>query len=578
MAEEKKQKSTFLQFILFIIMSLVAFVVQIVIVQFGPKLLELCGVDATKEFTAWIFGNYTMAAFISFLVGNVAAKVISYILNRKKTFGAVNNLVFSMTVYVIMCVALIIAETLIGEPLANAYKKLFASIPALVEWAPTLSMITYSIADFLIVFLMEKFVIMNDNLFKKSKDEAEVVDSVEPVVDSTEEAKEEVEEAPAAEETPVEETPAEEEVKEEAPVEEAPVEEVEETPVVEETVEEAPAAEEAPVEETPAEEEVKEEAPVEEAPVEEVEETPVVEETVEEAPAAEEAPVEETSAEEEVKEEAPVAEEPAKEVKEEPKAKKATAKASGKIDFDLGLDGYHFYILANNNQIMFESQGFASLDTLQNGLETFKKALDTGIASVYQDKNKNYRFIINKRYVGEGYKTRAQAEAAIESVKKFTANGKVLEYVEDPEKKAAYEAAKKGMKKAPKDFDWDKALAVPAKTSGKFTITELEDRGFFFSLAANNGQILYTSRFYSSADSAADAIITFKKAAYLGNFFIDNDKFGNFRYILKGGNGSIVYYGESYSSKDSAISSSESVKKFAASAKIIPFEVNKDEE
>lgn len=534
MAEEKKQKSTFLQFILFIVMSLVAFVVQIVIVQFGPELLELCGVDATKEFTAWIFGNYTMAAFISFLVGNVAAKVISYILNRKKTFGAVNNLVFSMTVYVIMCVALIIAETLIGEPLANAYKKLFASIPALVEWAPTLSMITYSIADFLIVFLMEKFVIMNDNLFKKSKDEAEVVDSVEPVVDSTEEAKEEVEEAPAAEETPVE--------------------------------------------ETPAEEEVKEEAPVEEAPVEEVEETPVVEETVEEAPAAEEAPVEETSAEEEVKEEAPVAEEPAKEVKEEPKAKKATAKASGKIDFDLGLDGYHFYILANNNQIMFESQGFASLDTLQNGLETFKKALDTGIASVYQDKNKNYRFIINKRYVGEGYKTRAQAEAAIESVKKFTANGKVLEYVEDPEKKAAYEAAKKGMKKAPKDFDWDKALAVPAKTSGKFTITELEDRGFFFSLAANNGQTLYTSRFYSSADSAADAIITFKKAAYLGNFFIDNDKFGNFRYILKGGNGSIVYYGESYSSKDSAISSSESVKKFAASAKIIPFEVNKDEE
>ena len=167
MAEEKKQKSTFLQFILFIIMSLVAFVVQIVIIQFGPKLLELCGVDATKKFTAWIFGNYTMAAFISFLVGNVAAKAISYILNRKKTFGAVNNLVFSMTVYVIMCVALIIAETLIGEPLANAYKKLFASIPALVEWAPTLSMITYSIADFLIVFLMEKFVIMNDNLFKK---------------------------------------------------------------------------------------------------------------------------------------------------------------------------------------------------------------------------------------------------------------------------------------------------------------------------------------------------------------------------------------------------------------------------
>ena len=135
MAEKKenKQKSTFVQFLLFIVMSLAAFAVQFAIVQFGPAGLKLCGVDDTLKMDFWIFKGYTLAAFISFLVANTLAKIISYILNRKKTFNAVNNLVFSMTVYVIMCVTLIIVETLIGEPLANAYANLFESKPVKVD-------------------------------------------------------------------------------------------------------------------------------------------------------------------------------------------------------------------------------------------------------------------------------------------------------------------------------------------------------------------------------------------------------------------------------------------------------------
>ena len=123
--------------------------------------------------------------------------------------------------------------------------------------------------------------------------------------------------------------------------------------------------------------------------------------------------------------------------------------------------------------------------------------------------------------------------------------------------------------------NWDEALAIPEKTLGKFTINYIEDRGYYFALLANNGQILFTSRFYASADSCEDAIVTFKKAAYLGNFFIDSDKFGNFRFILKGTN--TVYVGESYKSKDSAVSSSESVQKFAKSAKIIPYTATEEE-
>jgi uncharacterized protein YegP (UPF0339 family) len=601
----EKKKSTFLQFVLFIVMSLAAFVVQIVLVQFLPKLLVLCGVSESSTFTAWIFGQYTVPAFVGFAVGNVAAKVISYILNRKKTFGAVNNLAFSMTVYVIMCVVLIIAETLVGEPLAKAYANLFKNVPALVEWSSTLSMITYSIADFLIVFIMEKFVIMNDNLFKSKKEEdAEVEDSEadeEPVEDApaeeveesaqeadvvdeveaeeTEEAQEEAKEEVAEEttetevEAPVEETKVEEEVTEEAQEDEAEVNE--ETPVEEETK-----AEE--VEETPAEEESQEEAAEEttetevEAPIDEVKEEEKEEEAHVEAEAVE-VPEEKTEAQEEEVAEKPVVEAAPESKVEEAKAeevketKAPKQKAMGAIEFDLRVDGYHFSIYANNKQLMFESQGFASEDSVKSGFETFKNTiLDPKVfASVYQDKKGLWRFIIAKRYVGECYKTRPQAEKAIESVKKFTKLGTIVDYEFDQEKEDEYKAAKKKFNRGT-GVDWDTVLKV-GKTSGKFTITGREDRGFFFALYANNGQLLYGSRYYASEDTCSDAIVTFKKAAYLNNFFIDKDKFDNYRFVLRGANAGITYLGESYRTKDAAQSAAESVRKFALSAKIIPY-------
>ena len=222
---------------------------------------------------------------------------------------------------------------------------------------------------------------------------------------------------------------------------------------------------------------------------------------------------------------------------------------------------------------MYESQGFASLDTAKSGFDTFKAALEDADtpATVYQDKRGLWRFVINKRYVGEGYKTRAQAEAAIDSVKRDALLGTVAEFVEDPEEKKAYAAAKKNFNKGT-DVKWDEVLKAPAKTFGKFEITGHEGRGYFFTLYANNGQILYCSRYYASEDSCEDAITTFKKACYLNNFFIDKDKFGNWRFVLKGAGAGICYYGESYSTKDAAESSSASVKKFAMTAKIVVVE------
>ena len=612
--KQQKEKGTLLQLILFIALSTLAALAQMLIIRFLPELLLKINSEKLSEII--LNGSafeQSIAAFIGFLVGNIVAKLLSFFLNRKTTFGARKYLAFSLTMFTILSIILIVVETIIGTPLTNAIfggEKVAKGVEITTEqankfgywmhynfltkdgaagdgwgWCNIIAILVYSLVDLIIVFIMNKFVIMNDHIFDSKEERAKYKAEKAAAKEAKKNGKKApVEEAPAA----LEETDYSEEAKEEVPAEEpAKEEEVVAAPVEEAPVEE-PAKEEVKEEETPAEKE----APVEEAPVEEPAAAPVEEE---EAPAEEPvkeeevvaAPVEEAPAEEPAKEEpkaeepAPVKEEPkAEEKKEDPKpapapkaaAKKPTkTKNAGKVEFDLRVDGYHFEVSAINGQLMFESQGFASADTAMTGFETFKKALETGTTSVYQDKRGLWRFVINKRYVGEGYKTRAQAEAAIESVKRDALLGTVCDVEEDPEEKAAYAAAKKNFNKGT-GVDWDKALKAPAKAFGKFEITGREDRGFFFTLYANNGQLLYCSRYYASEDSCEDAITTFKKACYLNNFFIDKDKFGNWRFVLKGTGAGICYYGESYATKDAAISSSESVKKFAMSAKIVKVE------
>lgn len=166
-----------LQVVLFTLFSLVAFVAQILIqylVDLGMK-----NVDKTVEI--WPFPSQTLGAFMSFLLSNIAAKVISFVMNRKKTFGATNNVVYSAVVYTIMVVALIIVETIIGSPLAQALYNLFKGKVS-IELCNTLSLITYSICDFVIVFLMDKYVIM-----RKKKEPAKEAAAEAPAGENNEE-------------------------------------------------------------------------------------------------------------------------------------------------------------------------------------------------------------------------------------------------------------------------------------------------------------------------------------------------------------------------------------------------------
>lgn len=530
-----KKPHGFVQFVWFIVMSLIAFALQMIIAQFGDELFALFGIDNAMQeidgkevpvnpFITIGLDSFTLAGFIAYLVANIVAKVISYILNRKKTFAAVNNLAFSFSVYVIMCVALIVAETFIAVPIQNFW--IGIGVPP--DVAGMVTVITYSIPDFLIVFLMEKFVIMNNKLFAK-KEEVAAADETAVAVDDTaaveapvvadEAVAEEApaaaaEEAPveqAAEETAVEEAQSEEAVEEvaEAVEEATPVEEVvteeplAETPQEEQAIAEAEAAEEqTPSDEAPAaiEEAPVEEVAAEESVAEEAQEAVAEEASVEEAAPAEEAVAEaapEAVAEEEVAAAAPVEEKPAKKApakkapakkpaakkaadkkpaakksdakkpaakkaapkKEEPKKEEAkeaapsnvtvlfeapdTDSPKGKfvvIKDDLNPDRpYKFQLKANNGQVLYESESF-KIKPRAKQIEVFRNTINNGTSTIDSEKNGTFRYKLFKADgslygVGEGYKTRASAESALESVKNFCNTSNVLEDTTVEEKK-----------------------------------------------------------------------------------------------------------------------------------------------
>ena len=244
------------------------------------------------------------------------------------------------------------------------------------------------------------------------------------------------------------------------------------------------------------------------------------------------------------------------------------AKAVGKYEFELEVDGYHFYLIANNGQVLFDSPSFTPLVGALKGIETFKKTVAEGEFVVRVDKYDRYRFVLARKYYGENYTTKDQCQKCAESVKKFANNARIIRYTPTKEALAIFEAAKVS-KRTPDEIDWKAVEALEANTPkmGKFEISKEGDQYAFY-LLANNGQILYSSRCYATEAACRKGIESFKRAAYVGNFFVDRDKFGNFRYVLKNIGSAPAFIGESYDNKPQCEKIIESVKKFIVSASI----------
>ena len=100
---------------------------------------------------------------------------------------------------------------------------------------------------------------------------------------------------------------------------------------------------------------------------------------------------------------------------------------------------YKFQLKANNGQILYESENYKSKPQSKS-IKAFRNTLQNGTYTIDSEKNGTFRYKLFKADgslygVGEGYKTRASAESALESVKNFCNTSNVLEDTTVEEKK-----------------------------------------------------------------------------------------------------------------------------------------------
>lgn len=146
------------QIIKFTLISLIAFIAEFA--SFYALIFGLKGVYGNIAFSWFIFDyepgeNFGLAGFIAFLVSKCIAEIISFIVNRKKTFEANNNVVFSAIMYALTVIAVIVLSTWLGGALSALMSNAIGE-----GGAATISKLVGSFLSWVIMFLMDKFVIM----------------------------------------------------------------------------------------------------------------------------------------------------------------------------------------------------------------------------------------------------------------------------------------------------------------------------------------------------------------------------------------------------------------------------------
>ena len=120
-APKKKGAKAVLQAILFVLLSMVGFIVQSIF-NLCKDLSFVKNIDAGHQF--YLFGlswlQRSLGSFIVMMIGIFLCKLINFILHRKVLFKPRRNLAFGIAMYIIFSVVLWAVTTIIDEPFANA--------------------------------------------------------------------------------------------------------------------------------------------------------------------------------------------------------------------------------------------------------------------------------------------------------------------------------------------------------------------------------------------------------------------------------------------------------------------------
>ena len=222
---------------------------------------------------------------------------------------------------------------------------------------------------------------------------------------------------------------------------------------------------------------------------------------------------------------------------------------------------FKFRLKASNGEILVVSQGYSTRNGALAGIDTFKKNVEGGLFEVYTDKSGFSQFLLynaNKSRLmstGEFYEAETRAQSAIESVKKFVNNDKIIQLDEIPVAEVREELVRLN--------------PVVLNDNGKIEIAVDANKEWTFKLKASNGEVLFESNGYASKPGALAGLESVKKAVEAGNFRVSQDKQKRFQFRLYAANGTMVLTGETYPNVENCLSAVDSVRRFLPNAKIV---------
>ena len=156
---------TIWQFVKFIVVSLLAMIVQFVLLNtlnLIPAIKDLY----TQEFAWWVF-VYPVAVgglgyFIVSNVANIIAQIVAFFVNKEKTFNSGANIAVALPIYIVFTIALIFFSAWLNPTL----KEVFVGWNLEEAAAKNIATMICSAVQFFLYFPVDKI------LFHKKKEEA----------------------------------------------------------------------------------------------------------------------------------------------------------------------------------------------------------------------------------------------------------------------------------------------------------------------------------------------------------------------------------------------------------------------
>jgi uncharacterized protein YegP (UPF0339 family) len=204
----------------------------------------------------------------------------------------------------------------------------------------------------------------------------------------------------------------------------------------------------------------------------------------------------------------------------------SNASAPGKVDLWKAADGFHFHVVSGNGRTLMTSEAYESrtgalngvLSVLDNGVDPAQYQLNQTASGKYNLRLRagNYEVIA----FTQAYATKASAKRAITSCVNA-----VTSYLD----------------------------AVESNTTGARVEVSAGSNGFHFNLHAGNGEIVLSSEHYTTAAAAWNGAFAIQDAAKLeGSFAVKTSLDGRFYFTLTAENGQVVGTSQLYTTKASA--------------------------